>query len=106
MITCAYRRLRRHRLDTRENTCGSTCRRRRDRGAVKDRKIRFSAGDVFGALSGNSEDLREAVIIAATPGRVLELSNGDFEHLVATRPGLREHMRQRAVESVFADKPF
>jgi voltage-gated potassium channel len=73
---------------------------------LPDRKIRFKAGEVFGELSGNSEDLREAVIVAATPARLLELSDGDFEHLVATRPGLRDHMRQRLVEGVFADKPF
>jgi len=70
------------------------------------RKIRFKAGDVFGELSGSREDLREAIIIAATPARLLELSGGDFEHLIATRPGLRDHMRQRALESVFSDKPF
>ena len=73
---------------------------------LPDRKIRFKAGEVFGELSGNGEDLREAVIVAATPARLLELSDSDFEHLVATRPGLRDHMRQRLVEGVFADKPF
>ena len=73
---------------------------------IRDRKVRYVAGDVFGALSGNTEDLRDAVIIAATPGRLLELSTGDLEHLMTTRPGLRDHMRQRAIESVFSDKPF
>jgi voltage-gated potassium channel len=70
------------------------------------RKVRFKAGDVFGELSGNSEDLREAVIIAATPGRILELSNGDFEHLVRIRPGLREQMQARVMESTPAETPF
>jgi voltage-gated potassium channel len=70
------------------------------------RKVRFTAGDAFGELSGHAEDLREAIIIAVTQGRLLELSSGDFEHLIATRPGLRDHMRQRALESAFSDKPF
>lgn len=70
---------------------------------IGNHKIRFAAGDVFGELSASREDLREAVIIAATPARLLELSNGDFDHLVMTRPGLRDHMRQRAVETAFPD---
>ncbi len=40
---------------------------------LKDRKIRFTAGDVFGALSGNSEDLREAA--SSSPPRRAGCSN-------------------------------
>lgn len=73
---------------------------------LPDRKVRFKAGDVFGELSGHGEDLREAVIIAAVPARLLELSSGDFDRLVASRPGLRDHIRQRALASILPDTPF
>ncbi|MEJ1967408.1 MAG: cyclic nucleotide-gated ion channel [Rhizomicrobium sp.] len=61
------------------------------------RKKRFAAGDFFGELAGNSEDMRDAVIIASKPGRLLELSGGDLEHLARGRPGLREQLRKRAL---------
>ncbi|MBV9044743.1 MAG: ion transporter [Alphaproteobacteria bacterium] len=63
---------------------------------LPDRTVRFGTGDFFGELADSSETLRNALIVAATPARLLELSNSDFEHLVRMHPGLREQMRGRA----------
>ncbi len=72
---------------------------------MPDRRMRFAAGDFFGALAGNGSDLRDALIIAVTPARILELSSGDFEHLVRVRPGLREQILHRALQAAEEQTP-
>lgn len=60
-------------------------------------RLVFATGEFFGELADAGASLRDAVIVAVTPARLLELSNADLEQLARTRPGLREHLRNHAL---------
>lgn len=65
---------------------------------LKNRKIRFAAGDFFGELALLHETMRAATIVALTPTRLLTLSTEDFEHLLHKHRGLKERIHHLAAE--------
>jgi voltage-gated potassium channel len=67
---------------------------------LRERRLRFGAGDFFGELALLHETMRAATIVALTPARVLSLSTDDFESLLRKNPDLRDSIRRATAAHV------